>query len=98
MAILNTMELNKFALEKFGAYFFWIGATDQEMEDEWKWIDGSRIELHNWQTGEPNGGRLESCLYFYGQNGKWYDVPCGRHFKYLCDRRRTMNKACTIVP
>ena len=97
LAILNSMELNEFALKKFRPLGFWIGATDGEVESVWKWIDGSRVQLKNWQIMEPNGGNRQNCLGF-GSGGRWDDVGCHEAATHLCERKRTKNKACVMVP
>ena len=98
LAILNMKELNEFALNKFDPYRgpFWIGATDQEVENEWKWIDGSKVELTNWHTGEPNRGTSENCLSIIMD--RWHDASCLSSYFYICERKHTTNRACTIVP
>jgi len=35
---------------------FYIGATDEDVEGVWKWVNGSPLEYDNWGKGEPTGG------------------------------------------
>ena len=55
----------------------WIGITDVESEDEWRWIDGTIAtdNCMNWSSSNPNN---ESSLEHYGeiqesQDGKFND-------------------------
>ena len=35
---------------------FYIGATDEDVDGVWKWVNGSVVEYGNWAQGEPSGG------------------------------------------
>lgn len=53
----------------------WLGATDQQIEETWKWITGEEWDYNNWAPGEPNTGHLqqyENYLLTSG-DGTWYD-------------------------
>jgi hypothetical protein len=55
----------------------WAGATDKDVEGNWKWITGEAFEYTNWRQGEPNNENgiedyLELRLVF---GFKWNDVP-----------------------
>lgn len=55
----------------------WLGATNLNDTNEWRWIDGSLMEFTNWDTNEPNNANnnehyLET--YTITNNGKWNDL------------------------
>lgn len=64
--------------KKYSLNGLWLGATDEEEEGNWKWIDGTVMTYNNWNSGEPNNvGGAEHYLETYCQsnNGKWNDLP-----------------------
>ena len=75
---------------------YWIGLTDAETEDDWKWSDGSQLTGYtNWMTGEPNNIKNnQHCAeiakgYFYNKNynGEWNDQECSKVKMYICEKR-----------
>ncbi len=55
---------------------FWLGATDEVKEGNWKWIDGSELEYTNWGDGQPNNkGGQEHYLLYWLHGEKWSDQP-----------------------
>jgi hypothetical protein len=55
----------------------WLGATDEEHEDSWTWLDGSPLTYANWDPGQPNnGGEGEHYLLLWVErDGRWTDQP-----------------------
>ena len=45
--------------------YFWIGGTDQEEEDEWRWTDGSLWNFTMWGKEQPDNWMTENCLQIY---------------------------------
>ncbi|MCM0647262.1 DUF5050 domain-containing protein [Clostridium swellfunianum] len=55
---------------------YWLGASDEEKEEEWKWITGEPFSFANWAYGEPNnalGKHSENHLVFSKSSGHWND-------------------------
>ena len=69
--------------------YYWIGATDAEDDEIWKWINGTQFweggangfsvnsEYVNWGNGEPNGGKNDgesNYACIYKSTGMWDDT------------------------
>ncbi|CAH1248695.1 CSMD3 [Branchiostoma lanceolatum] len=63
----------------------WIGLTDQDVEGQFVWTDGSPLAYSNWAPGEPNGDSTKNCVHLWPlANFRWDDMPCGRRNYYIC--------------
>lgn len=84
LVTITSMEEQKVIenLIKEGAKkFYWIGATDEEKEGEWKWISGEVWEYTNWNSSpqQPDnhsgyGNMEEDYAEILGENGLWMDL------------------------
>jgi hypothetical protein len=67
-----------------------LGGTDEEVENAWKWLDGTPWKYTQWRKGEPNGGMNENCLILDlekvkdKERGEWNDINCVNPFGYIC--------------
>ena len=64
----------------------WLGATDEDKEGEWKWIDDTKSKYSNWGPGQPNNKKEnEHYLLYHLRTGKWSDQPdkCEQHTAYF---------------
>jgi hypothetical protein len=60
---------------------FWIGCTDQAVEDTFVWVTGESFSYTHWKSGEPNGwdgeGEDYCCINWNavrGPIGEWNDA------------------------
>ncbi|MDB4488541.1 hypothetical protein N9017_00330 [Akkermansiaceae bacterium] len=89
LAVLDTQEKIDAAnayLEELGERpHLWIGLTDEEEEGNWKWVDGTSLEINNWSDGEPNNSWFDRTPENYaviassssGRGLTWNDLPGG---------------------
>lgn len=64
-----------------------FGLTDQDADDDWKWVTGEEFSYYNWHTGEPNhqGGYEHYGMYYREMtDGTWNDGD-GRDGPFLCE-------------
>ena len=47
---------------------FWLGASDEEAEGEWRWLDGSDLELRNREESDPYVPRDYEGYYWLENN------------------------------
>ena len=73
LAVIKDKETNEMIKTLADGLLLWIGATDEEVDGLWKWIDGEKMTFKAWGSGEPNGGRKENYLRL-GKRGFWIDV------------------------
>ncbi|MCD0460669.1 lectin-like protein, partial [Roseiconus lacunae] len=54
---------------------FWIGASDQAVEDNFAWTSGEPFSFSLWDTNQPG-----SSDFAYSSNGRWYTTSDGANF------------------
>ncbi|XP_041662856.1 CD209 antigen-like protein C [Cheilinus undulatus] len=73
----------------------WIGLSDRENENIWKWTDGTPLTQGYWWSGQPdNGGGdpqwgEEDCVHLENHRGKeanWNDVRCDKSLLWICEK------------
>ena len=74
---------------------YWIGLSDIDNEDEWKWTDGTGLTGYNkWKSGQPNNRGDQDCVailegHYYTtsrHNAEWNDLTCSKTLGYICKK------------
>ncbi|XP_057210825.1 asialoglycoprotein receptor 2-like [Triplophysa rosa] len=64
LAIIHTPEEQTFIwdlLPRGHWKAYWIGISDEKVEDDWYWVDGTKLVGGFWEDGEPNNHMNEDC-------------------------------------
>ncbi|XP_060071333.1 GATA zinc finger domain-containing protein 14-like [Ylistrum balloti] len=74
-------------------YQVWIGFTDRDAEQVWKWVTGEGWNYDNWDIGYPvycfgtNELCPEDCAYVRTSDGEWREDHCNSaqvKYQYIC--------------
>ncbi|XP_077326158.1 CD209 antigen-like [Lithobates pipiens] len=89
LAIINNKEEQNFIEKNLGGRFVWIGLTDQETEDTFKWVDGTTLtptSFSYWDEEEPNNVLgIEHCVLMWAL-GRWNDEVCNETVYAVCEK------------
>ena len=82
---LSASELEEaaFLVEENGKTLAWVGATDKEVEGQWKWVDGEAWLLTSWYGNWRNGGKKQNCG-FIRSTRDLDDISCGQKKHFIC--------------
>ncbi|XP_069505669.1 CD209 antigen-like protein C isoform X3 [Ambystoma mexicanum] len=101
LVIITDSTKQAFITKTIANDYFWIGLTDVEQENQWKWVDGSRLESRFWHCDQPDdafGG--EDCV-FAGYIGpctpepgqvlnNWNDENCAHVQQFICEKKPSL--------
>ncbi|EMP31147.1 Collectin-12, partial [Chelonia mydas] len=91
LVIINNKEEQQWIKRQIaGKGNFWIGLTDSEQENEWRWLDGTLPEYTNWKSGQPDNwstgqGPGEDCAGLISA-GLWNDFQCEDVNSFICEK------------
>ena len=89
LVVINSAHENALVTEfaeSIGLANYWLGATDETVEGEWRWIDdtsqfwqgdenGYAVDdsYANWNSSQPNGVGIGDFGYVVVSTGEWWD-------------------------
>lgn len=91
MLIINDNEEQQFVRNAIaGKGYFWLGLTDREEENVWKWVDGTLPVFKKWKPGQPDNWTHghedgEDCAGLI-HNANWNDFYCTDRIGFICER------------
>jgi hypothetical protein len=66
-----------------GEELYWIDASDEVKEGEWRHSDGRKVDYTRWDPGEPQGGKENHVAF--SRNGTWHDSNTGIARRPICE-------------
>uniref|UniRef100_A0A3Q3KKI4 Collectin-12 n=1 Tax=Mastacembelus armatus TaxID=205130 RepID=A0A3Q3KKI4_9TELE len=91
MLIITDNEEQQFVRNAIeGKGYFWLGLTDREEENVWKWVDGTIPVFKKWKPGQPDNWTHghedgEDCAGLI-HNANWNDFYCTDRIGFICER------------
>ncbi|XP_039264700.2 uncharacterized protein LOC120340489 [Styela clava] len=73
---------------------FFIGGTDRANVEDWKWQDGTDVNMRgetgyqNWELNQPSSVIYKNdCVIVGGKTYQWTSTTCGRYYFYICQKK-----------
>ncbi|XP_051528707.1 collectin-12-like [Myxocyprinus asiaticus] len=91
MVIIGDVEEQRWLhLQTVGRGNFWLGLTDRQEENVWRWVDGSEPVFTKWRPGQPNNWshgheQGEDCAGIT-HGGQWNDFYCDERHSLICEK------------
>ena len=80
LAVLNDAAEDTAVCRLVGGGYAWVGASDEEVEGQWRWILKSKY----FPDANINGDSGQSHFLARWQNG-WHDSPAGDRYHFVCE-------------
>lgn len=91
MVIINNMEEQEWIrVQIAGKGYFWLGLTDRDEENVWRWVDGTLPKISKWKPGQPDNWTHghedgEDCAGLIHE-ANWNDFFCTDRIGFICER------------
>nr|XP_046265550.1 asialoglycoprotein receptor 1-like [Scatophagus argus] len=89
--VIISSEMEQRFISSFGPRK-WIGLTDEETENTWKWVNGKKETTLYWTDGQPDNKRTngngENCVEVYTSAplNTWNDMNCNFQTHFICEK------------
>ncbi|CAL8279733.1 unnamed protein product [Lota lota] len=95
MVIINSKEEQEWMKKQIaGKGYFWLGLTDREEENVWKWVDGTQPVFTKWKPGQPDNWAHghedgEDCAGLIHE-ANWNDFFCTDRIGFICEQSSSL--------
>ncbi|KAE8631901.1 hypothetical protein XENTR_v10001351 [Xenopus tropicalis] len=92
LLIINSLDEQKFITKNRKCGNFWMGLNDLQKESEFRWVDGSAVEVRYWSKWQPDNYRDAEHCATIGDIGcaindeNWNDDRCENPYLYVCEK------------
>tara|TARA_X000000368_G_scaffold415818_1_gene408349 strand:- start:44 stop:15682 length:15639 start_codon:yes stop_codon:yes gene_type:complete len=99
---INSEAENNFIKNNLGDNYkwdsYWIGFNDIDEEGTFVWANGSDSTYVNWNGGEPNNAGDEDAVEYFGNNGRWNDLPKSNGRFFIIEFSGTISAKDVVIP
>lgn len=90
MIIINNQEEQQWVSKQMnGMNYYWIGLSDTEEHNVWRWVDGTIAQYTNWKQGQPDNWKeersTEDCAGL-ADSALWNDFFCTDTNRVICEK------------
>ncbi|KAK0135337.1 Collectin-12 [Merluccius polli] len=103
MVMINNNEEQQWVKKQIaGKGYFWLGLTDREEENVWKWVDGTQPSFTKWKPGQPDNWAHgheegEDCAGLI-HDANWNDFFCTDRIGFICEQTSNSMPLFTTNP
>ncbi|XP_076157737.1 uncharacterized protein LOC143140606 isoform X1 [Alosa pseudoharengus] len=86
LVVINSQEEQLFLAEL--SVLAWIGLTDTDTEDVWRWVDNTNLTETYWAIDQPNNHEGQDCVVIWDRTNRlqtWNDEKCDRKLQWICE-------------
>ncbi len=97
LVTITSEEENTFLYNIIGSsYSAWIGATDKDQENSFRWITGEEFSYAPWDDDQPDNwsgpeGAENFVVIWYESNGHWNDATGCDKLYFFCEFDHVLN-------
>jgi hypothetical protein len=81
LVVIEDADENEFLRSQLIEPFYFIGYSDADVEDEWKWVGGVSGDFENWADGEPG---VPDFAVIERDSGEWF-ASTNEERPYICE-------------
>ncbi|CAG0906251.1 unnamed protein product [Cyprideis torosa] len=84
----NDFVFNMSTAGSFG--YLWFGGNDFKVENEWEFLDGTKLTWTNFNLNQPENSTTQQCLAIRRDINLWHDLICSSNNPSVCSNYPTL--------